>query len=92
LAVISHKNATVVIGRFFSTRFRRLFLSMSEPQPDRPTTGPTPDPAQQQDASLLPKIVSFREISRCGDEVWIDNDGQLYRLRKTRQGKLILTK
>ncbi len=60
---------------------------MSESQPDRPMT----DPAQP-DASLLPKIVSFQEISRCGDEVWIDNDGQLYRLRKTRQGKLILTK
>ncbi len=64
---------------------------MSESQPDRPMTDPPPDAAQP-DASLLPKIVSFQEISRCGDEVWIDNDGQLYRLRKTRQGKLILTK
>jgi hemin uptake protein HemP len=42
--------------------------------------------------SKLPKVVSFRELCRCGDEVWIENDGQLYRLRRTRQGKLILTK
>ena len=42
--------------------------------------------------SRLPKIVHFRELCRCGDEVWIENEGQLYRLRRTRQGKLILTK
>jgi hemin uptake protein HemP len=40
----------------------------------------------------LPKIIPFRGLCRCGDEVWIENDGQLYRLRRTRQGKLILTK
>lgn len=40
----------------------------------------------------LPKIVSFRSLCRCGDEVWIENEGTLYRLRRTRQGKLILTK
>lgn len=43
-------------------------------------------------AAKLPKIVSFQELCRCGDELWIENDGQLYRLRRTRQGKLILTK
>lgn len=40
----------------------------------------------------LPKIVSFDAIARCGEEVWIENGGQIYRLRKTKQGKLILTK
>ncbi|MFO0013555.1 MAG: hemin uptake protein HemP [Planctomycetota bacterium] len=40
----------------------------------------------------LPKIVPFRELCRCGEEIWIENDGELYRLRRTRQGKLILTK
>jgi len=40
----------------------------------------------------LPKIVKFDALARCGDEIWIENDGQIYRLRKTRQGKLILTK
>jgi hemin uptake protein HemP len=40
----------------------------------------------------LPKIIRFDALARCGDEIWIENDGQIYRLRKTRQGKLILTK
>jgi hemin uptake protein HemP len=40
----------------------------------------------------LPKVISFSELCRCGEEVWIENEGQLYRLRRTRQGKLILTK
>lgn len=38
------------------------------------------------------KIVSFRSLCRCGDEVWIENDGTIYRLRRTKLGKLILTK
>ena len=40
----------------------------------------------------LPKIIRFEEIARCGEEIWIENNGQIYRLRRTRQGKLILTK
>ena len=40
----------------------------------------------------VPKIVPFRDLARCGDEIWIENEGQIYRLRKTKQGKLILTK
>jgi hemin uptake protein HemP len=40
----------------------------------------------------LPKIVSFNSLARCGEEIWIENNGQIYRLRRTRQGKLILTK
>ena len=40
----------------------------------------------------MPKIISFDELSRCGDEIWIENRGDLYRLRRTKQGKLILTK
>ena len=43
-------------------------------------------------AHVLPKIVSFKTLARCGEEIWIENDGQIYRLRRTRQGKLILTK
>ena len=44
------------------------------------------------DAKSLPKIISFESLSRCGDEIWIENNGQIYRLRRTKQGKLILTK
>lgn len=40
----------------------------------------------------LPKLIRFESLARCGDEIWIENEGQVYRLRKTRQGKLILTK
>jgi hemin uptake protein HemP len=40
----------------------------------------------------MPKIIRFESLARCGDEIWIENEGQIYRLRKTRQGKLILTK
>jgi len=40
----------------------------------------------------LPKMIPFRELCRCGDEVWIEHQGQLYRLRCTKQGKLLLTK
>ena len=42
--------------------------------------------------SKLPKIISFESLARCGEEIWIENGGQIYRLRRTRQGKLILTK
>jgi hemin uptake protein HemP len=40
----------------------------------------------------LPKIINFNSLVRCGDEVWIENDGMIYRLRRTKQGKLVLTK
>lgn len=40
----------------------------------------------------LPKIIKFDTLARCGDEIWIEHNGQIYRLRKTRQNKLILTK
>jgi len=40
----------------------------------------------------LPKIIRFEELVVCGDEVWIQFQGQLYRLRRTKHDKLILTK
>lgn len=40
----------------------------------------------------LPNVVRFEELNPQGEEIWIENDGQVYRLRRTRQGKLILTK
>lgn len=43
-------------------------------------------------ADRLPKIIPFDQLARCGDEIWIECSGQIYRLRRTRQGKLILTK
>ncbi|MEM7783977.1 MAG: hemin uptake protein HemP [Planctomycetota bacterium] len=40
----------------------------------------------------LPKIINFETLAKCGEEIWIENNGQIYRLRRTKQGKLILTK
>jgi hemin uptake protein HemP len=57
-----------------------------------------PDPKDSQPPSIVseirfnPKIVHFAELARCGNEVWIEHQGMLYRLQSTRQGKLILTK
>ena len=52
------------------------------------------DVVQEEISSVpnLPKIIRFDSLARCGEEVWIENNGQIYRLRKTKQGKLILTK
>ena len=61
--------------------------------PPSQTIPSTPPPAELgATEAQLPKIVSFRSLCRCGNEVWIENEGSLYRLRRTRQGKLILTK
>ena len=48
--------------------------------------------AQAEVQSKLPKIVNFEDLAVCGEEIWIENNGDLYRLRRTKQGKLILTK
>ncbi len=61
----------------------------SSPQGDLEDTSAEIQPA---DVSSMPKIISFDSLARCGDEIWIENNGQIYRLRRTRQGKLILTK
>ncbi|MFK8111173.1 MAG: hemin uptake protein HemP [Rubripirellula sp.] len=53
-----------------------------------------PDAESRSDSPMLrmPKVISFNSLAPCGDEIWIENNGQLYRLRRTSQGKLILTK
>ncbi|MFG0290603.1 MAG: hemin uptake protein HemP [Rhodopirellula sp. JB044] len=56
------------------------------------STGAAGSPAGTNHAPHAMKVVKFESLARCGDEIWIENEGQLYRLRKTRQGKLILTK
>lgn len=64
----------------------------SQPDHDRQPASPPESHGGEDRAPALPKIVSFESLSRCGDEIWIENQGQIYRLRRTRQGKLILTK
>jgi len=65
----------------------------SEPEPVEGDLPDQRDSPESPSANVrLPKIIPFQELCRCGDEVWIENEGELYRLRRTRQGKLILTK
>jgi len=54
---------------------------------------PPEQPVPQKDNDpRLPKIISFDTLSTCGEEVWIENNGELYRLRRTKLGKLVMTK
>lgn len=46
---------------------------------------------QHRPGSIL-NPVAFDTLADASDELWIELQGQLYRLRKTKQGKLILTK
>ncbi len=57
-----------------------------------PSESRTNFPRPVEEVGKLPKIIQFDTLARCGEEIWIENNGQLYRLRRTRQGKLILTK
>jgi len=63
-------------------------MTVVNPDGEKPKVGANAQP----DFSKFPKIVPFKDLCRCGDEIWIENDGQIYRLRRTKQGKLILTK
>ena len=49
-------------------------------------------PAELEPSTAFPKIIKFDSLARCGDEIWIENNGQIYRLQRTKQGKLLLTK
>ncbi len=71
-----------------------LAFLKSSPMPDEvPPESENGEGSQSLREQLkLPKIIHFDELARCGEEVWIECAGQLYRLRKTRQAKLILTK
>ena len=40
----------------------------------------------------MPPVVPFATLAQGREEVWIQLDERIYRLRRTRQGKLILTK
>ncbi len=60
--------------------------------PHRDSQGQPSQGSKEPGRPILPKIVPFSELTHCGEEIWIENEGQLYRLRRTKQGKLILTK
>lgn len=77
------------LSQFFSaSRFPTdVYVSMSDQD-----QAPDSDDHESPPEVSLPKIIKFSELARCGDEIWIEHAGQLYRLRRTRQDKLILTK
>lgn len=69
-----------------------FFKIRGSPLSDEKTTSQEPRSSHEDGVPGLPKIISFASLARCGEEVWIENEGKVYRLRRTRQGKLILTK
>lgn len=63
--------------------------TMTDP-PAEPT--PPPAPAAPRPPADGPPVVSSQEILQGRRELWIDHDGEIYRLRVTSRGKLYLTK
>lgn len=55
-------------------------------------SGSEVDTDQKIRSSATPRTVSSVEVLGEAQEVVIDHEGQTYRLRRTSQGKLILTK
>ncbi|MEO1617075.1 MAG: hemin uptake protein HemP [Planctomycetota bacterium] len=70
----------------------RLHQSSEQGSPDEANSPEGPAVVEPSAARFAPKIVRFEDLARCGDEIWIEHNNNLYRLRRTRQGKLILTK
>ena len=49
-------------------------------------------PGKQPDPPPRPRIVSSHELLQGSRELWIEHEGEMYRLRLTAGGKLYLTK
>jgi hemin uptake protein HemP len=66
----------------------------TQPQPEKSPLDAAATPVESFSlaSGAVPKIIKFDSLARCGEEIWIENNGQIYRLRRTKQGKLILTK
>ncbi len=95
--IINYDDGTLATSDFRSceSRFRKSLMTTPSHENDNegattPTKTTTAEPVSQ--SVKMPKVLAFRDLCRCGDEVWIENDGQIYRLRRTKLGKLILTK
>ena len=66
---------------------------MSPADPPPPAAGP-PQPRPETSVALpaRPARVRFGDLAGEAVEVEVEHAGQVYRLRRTRQGKLLLTK
>lgn len=60
---------------------------MTPSEPSRPT-----DPQQSDPPHSRPRTISSSELLAGDKEILIDHEGETYRLRLTRNGKLILHK
>lgn len=80
-------------------------MKLSEPKgnlsPDRNPGGPELVPARDQAESVSgletkhpweSKIIRFSDLAGSQGEIWISHEEQVYRLGKTRNGKLVLSK
>ena len=67
-------------------------MTIEENPPENPESEDPQGGDESSPERFLPKIIKFEALARCGEEIWIENNGQIYRLRRTKQGKLILTK
>lgn len=59
-------------------------------EPDRPAESDAGGPQPGDEADRI--VYASRDLLHGRREIWIDHAGQLYRLRVTNNGKLILTK
>jgi len=57
-----------------------------------PLPAPADDEKRKSPARQAERTISSSELFAAGDEVVIAHEGEYYRLRRTRNGKLILTK
>ncbi|XZE33208.1 hemin uptake protein HemP [Pirellulaceae bacterium SH501] len=74
----------------FISNSNSLAEAASTPDSDRAEKGAARCPQHRPGTVLNP--ISFDTLTEKAEELWIELEGQLYRLRKTKQGKLILTK
>ncbi|MHC4877010.1 MAG: hemin uptake protein HemP [Planctomycetota bacterium] len=58
---------------------------------DNDTPG-SDSPSSRSDREPRPRIYSSKELLQGCTEAWIEHEGQMYRLRVTSKGNLILTK
>lgn len=65
---------------------KALAVTTSEDQPQRPADETPPLPAEGI------RLIRSEELLAGAQEILIEHDGQTYRLRRTRSGKLILHK
>ena len=67
------------------------FENDEQPAYDLPC-GESPDAAMTPPTGRVTPKYRYADLSRAGTEVLIEHEGQTYRLRTTRNGKLILNK